>query len=170
MRGTNIRVMLLIFMTFHVILFQLLASGQTLPEKPAMRLGKGVAGQVAYSPDGKLLAVAGSFGIWLYDAHALDEVGLLQGHAYGVPCIAFSSDGKLLASSGWDETIRLWDVQERKQIGSLAIRINKAAPVAFSPDARLLASGGTIMQSVPGTWENKSRWIPGEAHGYDIFC
>ena len=55
--------------------------GQTFPEKPLARLGKGrISGNVSFSPDGKILAVASSIGIWLYDAKSLTEIGLLEGH------------------------------------------------------------------------------------------
>jgi len=90
-----------------------------IPEEPAARLGKGTARKVTYSPDGKLLAVAGGIGVWLYDASNLNEVGLLEGHTYGPSSIVFSPDGKLIASGGYDETVCLWDVQEQKQVGVL---------------------------------------------------
>lgn len=54
--------------------------GQPFPNKPTARLGKGTIERIAYSPDGKLLAVAGSPGIWLYDAGNLNKVGLLGGY------------------------------------------------------------------------------------------
>ena len=44
-----------------------LAWGQTFPETPTARLGKGTINEVAYSPDGERVAVAGSLGIWLYN-------------------------------------------------------------------------------------------------------
>ncbi len=51
-----------------------LTLGQPFSEKPTARLGKGTVEQIAYSPDGKLLAVAGGLGVWLYDADNLNEV------------------------------------------------------------------------------------------------
>ncbi|MBC8235150.1 PD40 domain-containing protein [bacterium] len=90
------------------------------PEKPVAQLGKGIVREIAYSPDGKQLAVAESSGIWLYDADNLNEVCLLQGHATDVLSIAFSPDGKTLASVGiFDGIIRLWDVEAQKQVGLL---------------------------------------------------
>ena len=48
------------------------AFGQPFPEKPTARLGVGIVEKIAYSPDGKLLALAHNV-IWLYDANNLLE-------------------------------------------------------------------------------------------------
>ena len=72
-----------------------------LPEGAKARLGKGqISGNIAYSPDGTLLAVASGIGIWLYDAETYQvensrngEVALLTGHTDLVRSVAFSPDG-----------------------------------------------------------------------------
>ena len=51
-----------------------------LPEGATARLGKGWITEIAYSPDGTRLAVAGSIGIWLYDAQTGEALDLLTGH------------------------------------------------------------------------------------------
>ena len=93
------------------------AFGQPFPEKPTARLGVGIIEKIAYSPDGKLLALAHNV-IWLYDANNLTVVGVLQGQKGVVPSFAFSPDGKTIASAG-DEGIGLWDVASQKSGGAI---------------------------------------------------
>src|SRR5262249_55316531 len=53
----------------------------------------------------------------------------------------FSPDGKLLATSGIDPTIRLWDVHTKRLVASLRGHDQWVNRIAFSPDGKLLASG-----------------------------
>ena len=114
-----------------------------LPEGAKARLGKGYVYELTYSPDGKLFAVSGTMGIWIYDAHTGEERNLLLGHGSGgVPAVAFSPNNKLLASGRRDKTIRLWDPQTGQHKATFTGHQNAVYSVAFSPDGKTLASGG----------------------------
>jgi len=64
------------------------------------------------------------------------------GHISMVYSMSLSPDGKTLATSGEDATIRLWDVQTGEQTAILRGHLAAILTVAFSPDGKLLASGG----------------------------
>ena len=112
-----------------------------LPAGAIARLGKGTMREVAFSPDGSLLAVASSFGIWLYDAATSRELALLLGHTSVVNSVSFSPDGSTLASGSDDGTVKLWDVATRRNIATLRGHTSQVFSVSFSPDGSTLASG-----------------------------
>ena len=75
---------------------------------------------VRFSPDGKLLAVADGEGnlphykhlptaIILWDVATRDDVRWLRGHTNSIWALAFSPDGKTLASGSADQTVKVWD-------------------------------------------------------------
>ena len=55
--------------------------------------------------------------------------------------MSFSSDGLTLASGGWDDTVRLWDVESGQQKAVLQGHTGDVTSVSYSPDGRTLASG-----------------------------
>jgi WD40 repeat protein len=61
--------------------------------------------------------------------------------------IAFSPDGRLLASTGWNETIHLWDRWTGEEVSRLTGHRGRANSLSFAPDGKTLASGGTIVPS-----------------------
>ncbi len=141
------------------------SSQWALPENANARIGKGKITDIAYSPDGTLLAVGTSIGTWLYDAHTGAELTLLSGntnlelaHFLGnrqrqlnkKPSVAFSPNGRILASACWDQNIRFWDVQTRQHIFTLLGSINS---VKFSPDGRIL--GGVSYNNIE-LWDAKT--------------
>jgi WD40 repeat protein len=75
---------------------------------------------------------------------------VLAGHKNGGIELAFSHSGDLLASYGWDQTLRLWDPRTGKQLLSTPSPW-MGWPPAFSPDDRLLAAA--ISSTKLGLWE-----------------
>jgi WD40 repeat protein len=90
------------------------------------------------------MATAGDDGtVRLWDARGAKQIGKpLRGHADFPLTVAFSPDGRTLASGSADRTTRLWDVGTRKQLGGpLTTNGGIVISLAFSPDGRTLASG-----------------------------
>ena len=98
---------------------------------------------VAFSPDGSTLASAGSYNkkIRLWDVASGQQKRILTEHETGVFSVAFSPDGRILASGCQDETVRLWDVASGQQKAVLTGHTEDVLSVAFSPDGSTLASG-----------------------------
>ena len=143
-KRTLIFVCLTLFLVLNLYLSNTFSQdlGLSLPEGATASLGKGTIEEIKYSPDGTRLAVAGSFGIRLYDAQTGEELDLLIGHAGIVNSVSFSPDGRTLASGGFDATIRLWDVRTGELLRILTGHTDDIDGISFSPDGRTLASGG----------------------------
>lgn len=91
-----------------------------------------------FSPDGKTLALQGQGGILLMDYRTGDTIIQLEDGEAPV----FSPDGRFIASACGDETIKLWDITQKKPIRTFFGHTDDPFAVAFSVDGKVLASGG----------------------------
>jgi WD40 repeat protein/uncharacterized caspase-like protein len=78
--------------------------------------------------------------VQLWDVASGREIGAIKGHGRAVSKVAFSRDGKLLASGGTDSTIKIWDTATQKELRTLTGHTAPIESIDFSPDGRLLAS------------------------------
>lgn len=111
---------------------------------------------VAFSPDGATVAVAGDDRlITLVNATTGEPGRILQGHTQTVSCVAFSRDGRMLASGGQDwpkpgGELKLWDLASEKAPRSLKGHNTSVWSVSFSPDDKTLVSGSGEYNQLDG--------------------
>jgi len=101
-------------------------------------------GRLAFSPDGTLLACGCcDYTIRLFDIRTKVEVAKLEGHHDAVRSVAFSPDGRRLATGAdcADPAIRIWDVVERVCLRELPGHTDVVYDLKFAPDGRSLFSG-----------------------------
>ena len=102
---------------------------------------------LAFSPDGRRLAVAGGpsgrFGevkIWDLEKASPRLVSTIQGHTDTILAVAFSPDGSTIATGGYDRVVKLWEVATGKLTAALKEHQDAVYAVAFMPGGRQLVS------------------------------
>lgn len=109
---------------------------------------------VAFSPNGKMVASGGQDGIvMLWDALTGARPGVFYCDSVAVWAVAFSPDSRIMASASRC-SITLWDVVEKKEVGSLREdEARKVLALAFSPAGKILASGSDRGSVTLWDWE-----------------
>ena len=125
----------------------------TPPEARVLRGHTGSVLRIAFSPDGKRIASSGAQGegnrpvdeapdnsVRVWDLETGSQMLVLAEHKSAVLGLAWSPDGKHVASGGADETIRVWDSRTGARRLLLADQDGIVQSIAFSPDSTLLAA------------------------------
>ena len=143
----------------------------SLPDGAIKRLGKGfITGNITFSDDSSLLAVASSIGVWLYDGYTGEEINLFTNHTGNITSVAFSPDGKTLACSSSSE-FYVWDIDTGNLKLTISTNSRYLHDVVFSPDGQTLATASEYDETVE-LWDTSTgapiRTI--NAHNDDVFC
>jgi len=117
---------------------------------------------LAWSPDGKMLASTHwgtrrniadpnssqdfsfedlTFTIKTWDAQSGAELKSLEGHTNFVNALAFSRDGRLLASGSYDSTIKIWDLPSGRELRTIRGHSGPVTSIDFTPNGRFVVSG-----------------------------
>ena len=119
------------------------------------RLPRSEIRSIAFSPDGRLLALGTQIGlVRIYDTQTRELVRLLVGHTDCVTSVAWKHDGRQLVSADFHGTVRVWKV-DGTLVRVFSNKAGHAYSVAWHPDGNRLAWG-----AFGGIWISEINGIP----------
>jgi len=129
--------------------------------------------RLAFSPDSNMIAAAyGDRSISLLDSRSGDTLLDLQIGKQGFPCIAFSPDGKLLASGMEKEgigTIGIWNLETGEPPLVIEPELGRGAQsLAFAPDGKMLYSGGHKRKAIDGESQKRGSRTTSEIRIWNV--
>lgn len=107
--------------------------------------------RIAFSPNGQLIAIGGNQAGRIINLATGKIIATLP-HGDAVRAVAFSGDGRLVATASMDKTAKIWDVTTGNIVATLEGHINGLNAIAFSPDSRLIVTGAeglSLLWDVP---------------------
>ena len=118
-----------------------------LPEGAIARLGRGRAGDMAFSPDGKYFAVGTSIGLWLYELPTLSPIALWDTERGMTSDVSFSPDSQRITLHRYHEAITVWDIQNEVCIAEMELtkvqdRWGLSKPIFSQDGERLVVFNG----------------------------
>jgi WD40 repeat protein len=134
------------------------------PDGRRIASGSGVQTKHTTIPSGSLLVHT----VKIWDAQTREELHTLEGHVGYVWTVAFSPDGRYLASGSWDSTVKVWDMAAPEPAERVTLRGHAGfiQSLAFSPDGRRLASAsgyaghGEVKVWDATLWDDKAKQGP----------
>jgi WD40 repeat protein len=97
---------------------------------------------LAFHPHLPLIALSQEWGAKVYDMNQGMPILNLDAHKGRVTGVAYSPDGRTLATSSWDGTVKLWSAEDGKLIASHDSPLGQATALAYAPDGTRLAAAG----------------------------
>jgi WD40 repeat protein len=102
-----------------------------------------LVGPVTFAPDGLSVAVGADWNIRLYPVNHKTPKCELTGHQGRVTGLAYQANGQILLSCSWDQSVRMWDVGQVREIAKFPMSIGVLNTLSLAPDGTRVAVGGS---------------------------